>query len=335
MKRFFTGLLLLILAVSLSSCFKEDEPIAPHLPGSAETDTIPMSYNYKFQVYFNLDSGIIVSQNLKTDSDLGFECSPSGWKIILNTADFMKAADLGVVPFGQAQDTAHVTWKFDKSDGNPDSLAFGTWYQVVNGDTVSNNHVYLIDRGFDENANPLGLYQVIFDSLANRKYYFRFASIEGGNTFSGVVSKDETVNYLYYTFSTGGSVKRMEPSKDNYDLLFTQYTTLLYTDIGEPYPYLVTGVLTNRNNVEVAIDTVHEFSTITLSQSLDLQFSKALDAIGYEWKSYDFETGAYTVNSNKTYIIRNNSGVSFKLRFVGFYSNTGEKGYPVIEHQPL
>jgi hypothetical protein len=335
MMRFFTGLLLLILAVSLSSCFKEDEPIAPHPPGSVETDTIPMSYNYKYQVYFDLDSGIVTSQNLKTESDLGFECSPSGWKIILNTADFMKAADLGVVPFGQAQDTTHVTWKFDKSDGNPDSLAISIWYQVVKGDTLSNNHVYLIDRGFDENANPLGLYQVVFDSLANSRYYFRFAKIDGGNIFSGVVAKDETVNYMYYSFSSGGSVKRLEPSKEKYDLLFTQYTTLLYTDIGEPYPYLVTGVLTNRYNVEVAIDTVHEFSSITRPQALLLTYSKALDAIGYEWKNYDFETGAYTVNSKEIYIIRNNVGIYFKLRFVGFYSNTGEKGYPVIEHQPL
>jgi hypothetical protein len=66
-----------------------------------------------------------------------------------------------------------------------------------------------------------------------------------------------------------------------------------------------------------------------------LTYSKALDAIGYEWKNYDFETGAYTVNSKEIYIIRNNVGIYFKLRFVGFYSNTGEKGYPVIEHQPL
>jgi hypothetical protein len=335
MMRFFTGLLILLLAVALSSCFKEDEPITPHPPGSVETDTIPMSYNYKYQVYFDLDSGIVTSQNLKTESDLGFECSPAGWKIILNTADFMKAADLGVVPFGQAQDTAHVTWKFDKSDGNPDSLAFGIWYQVVNGDTVSNNHVYVIDRGFDENANPLGLYQVIFDSLASSRYYFRFASITGGTIYSGVVTKDETVNYMYYSFSSGGSLKRLEPAKEKYDLLFTQYTTLLYTDIGDPYPYLVTGVLLNRNNVEVAIDTIHEFSSITIAQSIQLPFSKSLDAIGYEWKNYDFETGAYTVNSKKIYIIRNNAGIYFKLRFVGFYSNTGEKGYPVIEYQPL
>jgi hypothetical protein len=335
MSRYFFCLSFLLMIVSLSSCFKEDEPVSPHPPGTVKTDTIPMTNNYKFQVYFNLDNDAIVSQNLKTESDLGFECSPAGWKIILNTADFMKVADLGVVTFGQAQDTAHVTWKFDKSDGNPDSMAIGNWYQILNGDTLSNNHVYAIDRGFDENAGPLGLNQIVFDSLAGSRYYFRFAPINGGTISSGVVEKDARVNYMYYSLSSGGSTKQLEPLKDKYDLLFTQYTTLLYTDTGEPYPYLVTGVLTNRNNVEVAIDTIHEFSTITLPQAEMLSFSKSLDAIGYEWKSYNFETGAYTVNSNKTYIIRNNARLAYKLRFVGFYNNTGEKGFPVIEHQPL
>jgi hypothetical protein len=335
MNKLLNILSLVFVAILISSCFKEDELIAPHPPGTVETDTIPMSYNYKFQVYFDLKKGLITGQNIKTESDLGFECGPAGWKIILNTADFMKAADLGVVPFGLPYDTAGLKWKFDKSDGNPDSLAFGTWYTILNGDTLSNNHVYVIDRGFDEDAGSLGFYQVIFDSLAGGKYYFRFAPLTGGNKFSGVVSKNGTINYLYYCFSSGGSPKELEPSKDNFDLLFTQYTTLLYTDAGEPYPYLVTGVLTNRNNVEVAIDTIHEFSSITLLQSSGLTFSKALDAIGYEWKSYNFETGAYTVNSNKTYIIRNDAGLTFKLRFVGFYSKTGEKGYPVIEHQQL
>jgi hypothetical protein len=335
MNRQIPGLLILMLTLFLSSCFKDDEPVLPHLPGTAETDTIPMTNNYRYQVYFSLDSGGIVRRNLKTESDLGFECGSDGWKIIMNTADFMKAADLGIIPFGQPVDTAHLQWKFDKSDGNPDSLAFGTWYQIINGDTVSNGHVFAVDRGFDENANPLGFYQLVFDSVAGGSYYFRFAPIDGGIVSSGVTAKDGSVNYMYYSFSSGGSVKRLEPPKTQFDLLFTQYTTLLFTDEGEPYPYLVTGVLLNRNEVKVAVDTLNDFSAITLQQVKSMEYSGSLDVIGYEWKSYNFVTGAYTVNSNKTYVIRNKSGLYYKMRFVGFYNKAGEKGYPVIEHQQL
>lgn len=325
----------LLSAFLLTSCFKEDEPVTPHQPGSVFTDTIPMTYDYRYQVYFSLAENRMVSRNLKTESDLGFECSANGWKIILNTADFMKAADLGEVPFGQPQDTSHAAWKFDKSDGNPDSLAIGKWYSIVNGDTLSNHHVYAIDRGTDQIASPLGVFQAIFDSLSGGRYYFRLATIGGGQVYSGVVAKDSSVSILYYSYPSGGSEIPLEPPKEDFDLLFTQYSTLLFTDIGEPYPYLVTGVLINRYNTSVALDTVHEFSSITLQEVTGLRYSNALDAIGYEWKSYDFESGAYTVKSNITYIIRNNHDLYFKMRFIGFYNASGEKGYPVIEYQPL
>ena len=76
----------------------------------------------------------------------------NGCQIILNTANFMKVTDIGIVRFGQKQDTTGLVWKFDKSDGDADSNAIGRWFNIVNDDTLSNNHVYLINRGVDENA---------------------------------------------------------------------------------------------------------------------------------------------------------------------------------------
>ena len=70
--RFFPFLLLIIL---LNSCFKNDEAIAPHVKGDVQTDTIPMTINYTYQLYFDLAEGLILSKNNKTISDLGFECS--------------------------------------------------------------------------------------------------------------------------------------------------------------------------------------------------------------------------------------------------------------------
>jgi len=335
MNRIWGILLILAILFIISSCFKEDEQISPHPTGDLKTDTIPMSQNYKYQVYFDLGSGTITSKNIRTNSDLGFECSEGGWKIILNTADFMKVADLGKVPFGEKQDTVSKKWIFDKSDGNPDSLAIGQWFVIKNEDTVSNDHVYAIDRGVNEDGTKLGLYQVIFDSLSGGKYYFRFTEINGGSIYSGIVPKDSTRNYQWFSLDAGGSIKPDEPQRTSYDLLFTQYTTMLYTDLGEPYPYLVTGVLINRYKMNVGIDTVHAFSDINLSDAKQVPLSTALDKIGYEWKYYSFETGAYTMRTDIAYVIRNAKGFYYKLRFIGFYNSKGEKGYPVIEYQAL
>ncbi|MCX6248742.1 MAG: hypothetical protein NTW10_13540 [Bacteroidetes bacterium] len=326
---------LIILSLALHSCFKKDEAVPVHPRGPVKTDTIAMTDTYKYQVYFDLASGTTVSTNIRTASDLGFEGSEEGWKIILNTSDFMKVADLGLIPFGQSHDTSGMKWKFDKSDGSADSLAFGKWFSIINGDTVSLNHVYAVDRGLDNLGIPLGFYQLVFDSLKHGTYYFRSAQLSGNNVHAGSVKKDPSVNFVWYSFSSGGSVVKLEPPKNAYDLLFTQYTTLLYTSVGEAYPYLVTGVLLNRNGVEAIKDSTHNFSTVTLQDVMNTPLSVSLDAIGYDWKTFNFDAGSYTVRTNIFYVIRDKSGYFYKLRFVAYYNNLGEKGYPVVEYQAL
>lgn len=327
-------LTILFPALFLTACFKEDDMIEPHPRGNVKTDTIALTDNYRYQVYFDLDSAGVVRSNVKTTYDLGFECTPPSAKIILNTSNFMKVADLGEVQFGIGYDTVGLKWKFDKSDGNPDSNAIGQWYKVAGSDTVSAKHVYAIDRGLDENGNPLGLYQVIFDSLSSGRYFFRYAPLKGGSAVSAEVQRDKTVSYIYFSLASG-SVENPEPAKNDFDLLFTQYTTLLFTNEGIPYPYLVTGVMLNRHLVVASRDTVHEFSSIDREIAMKASYTGALDAIGYDWKHYDFNSGAYTVNPAFSYLIRSAGGYFYKLRFIGFYNSVGQKGYPVIEYQRL
>ena len=330
-----TGLcLVLIISLVFQSCFKKDEMVSPHPRGDMKTDTIAMTENYLNQVYFSLDSGKTVRTNVKTTTDLGFECSKTGWHVILNTSDFMKAADLGAVTLGAPYDTIGLKMRFDKSDGNPDSTVIGQWFTVSGTDTVSNGHVYAISRGLDEVGNPLGLYQVIFDSLKNNRFYFRYAPLAGGNISRGVVPKDPQVNYIWFSLHSG-SVALAEPPKETYDLLFTQYTTMLYTDQGIPYPYLVTGALLNRYKVEAAVDSAGDFQSITRETAVTMNYSGSLDIIGYDWKYYSFSTGVYTIRPKLSYVIHGVSGNYYKLRFVAFYNKDGLKGYPVIEYQKL
>ncbi|MEI6575414.1 MAG: HmuY family protein [Bacteroidota bacterium] len=327
---FISGIFLL-----LTSCFKEDQMVSRHAPGNVKTDTVAMGQYYKSQVYFDLGKGQSVSTNLKSDFDLGFECGAAGWRVILNTSTFMKAADAGIRPFGQAIDTNGMNFKFDKSDGNLDSLAIGKWFTVQGNDTISNLHVYVINRGLDESGFELGMRQMIFDSLKNSTYYFRIANLNGSSQKSYSIAKEADYNFIYFTPKFGGISKVIEPVKGAYDLIFTQYTTLLYTDLGAPYPYIVTGVLLNRNNVEAVVDSIDSFESVTLSDVKGLPFKNTMDYIGYNWKKYDFAVASYTVNTKLVYIIKDTEGAYYKMRFVGFYNSQGVKGYPVIEFQLL
>jgi hypothetical protein len=324
-----------VLALLITSCFKEDEKVLPHQSGNVTTDTIDLTQNYKYQVYFDLSTNSKVATNLRTDWDLAFECNSVGAHILLNSSCFMKAADCGMIPFAQSIDTAGLHWKFDRSDGNPDSTALLGWVKINGIDTLFPGHVYAINRGLDENGNVLGLRQVVFDGLKQGRYSFRWANINGSAVTSAIVDKDTTVNYVHYSFKNGGGILAPQPVKTQWDMLFTQYSTLLFTSEGKPYPYLVTGVAINQGYVQVAVDSIVSFDKITFETAKDMSFSFALDAIGYDWKYYNFTSGNYTVRFNRTYVIKDNEGFYYKFRFTGFYNTLGQKGYPVFEYQKL
>jgi len=337
MQRIYLTILFAVLSILVSSCFKDDEPITPHAPGDFITDTIPLTDSYKYQVYYCLADSSTVSTNLKDTWDLGFESIYQGWRVILNTSCFMKSAYIEGQAFGSQVDTTGAEWLFNPSDGSADSVAIGKWFTVQGSDTLGTNRLLVIDRGIDFNGNPRGYNQLVIDSLVNGVYYFRIADLNGTNRRSFSISKEKSVNHVLFSISNPTLILH-EPATTAWDLLFTQYTTLLYTDVGDPYPYLVTGVLLNPLIVEVAVDSITPFDNVNFDMAQKMEFTTAVDRIGYNWKVYDFNAGTYTVNSDLIYILRDTKGYLYKLRFIGFYkfnNNKLEKGYPSFEYQKL
>ncbi len=100
-------------------------------------------------------------------------------------------------------------------------------------------------------------------------------------------------------------------------------------------PYQVTGVLLNPNNVTAYKETVVKFEDITYDHVASKTFSNAENFIGYDWKTYDFNTSGYVVNSKITFVIKNTQGIYYKLRFIDFYDDFGVKGTPKFELQRL
>lgn len=334
MFRIFFYFSAILLVFSLTSCFKEDVQVQPHKPGSAFSDTVALTTSYKNQVYYNLREKTQVETSLKVSWDLGFESSANGWRVTLNSSCYMKAALLKNGTFGSPSDTTGTTWHFNPSDGSADTVAITRWFKESSTDTIGNNLLYVIDRGLDERGRSRGLRQFIIDSLKNGTYYFRIASFNGTNAHSYQISKKPGVNNVLFSIDKPAS-EIPEPDNLNWDLLFTQYTTLLFTTAGEPYPYLVTGVVTNTNGVLVAVDSLTGFDKIDYELAQKMKLSVARDRIGYDWKRYDFNSASYTVNPDLVYIIRDTKGFFYKFRFLGFYNNKGEKGYPTFEYQQL
>jgi len=307
------------------SCLKEDTPVPAHQPGNIETVQIEIGYPYLNQVYYDCGTNSVVKINTKYDWDLAFECTPSGFHVLLNTARGMFIANQGNVSFASVTSEVGATWLWDNPNGKLDATAFGDWQNT--------NNVFIVDRQFDANGNHLGYKKIIFQSVDNQIYTFKYADLDGTNEVTYTINKDISRNLIHFNFDNAGQTLFLEPEKNSWDLLFTNH---YHKFSNLPLPFVLTQVLSNvHNNVVVAEDNNNQFFNINLKDTANYTFTNFWDEIGYDWKIRNSQDNSYTINANKSFIIKTTGGLFYKIRFVDFYNNSGVKGYPKFEIQKL
>ena len=314
----------IFLSLILLGCEQNEIPIDPHSMGEIRSNQINMHSDYRKQLFYNLEDNLVIKENLKTDWDLAFESSEEGWHIILNSSRFSKASEITNTNFSDELSISNLSWVWE----HPEGIYSGT----AIGDYRGKESLYVIDRGFYLNGNSAGFKKLKIDSVNKQSYTITYANLDNTDSYTLEIQKDNTTNFQYLSFENN-SIINIEPNKDDWDLIFTQYTHL-YNDPLLPPSYLVTGVLTNYlNNIVIAKDTSSKFEDINYNMLDMYSFSNNQNEIGYDWKTY---TGSgYTINTNITYFIQDGSNRFFKLRFIDFYNSDGEKGYPKFELQEL
>ena len=324
LKNIFIG----ISIVFLFGCEKEELPIAINYPEIFSTQ-ISLESDYRNQVFYNISSDLITSQNIKTDWDICFENSLEGYHVMINSSTFSSVASLENIGFTDLNSISpnSLTWKWDNPNGDLDSLAIG--------DYRLEDKIYILDRGYniDGSFRSPRYKKFIIDTVTDMYYIIRYANIDNSDMLVKQINKDYTTNMIRYSFASDMTFS-LEPNKADWNLLFTQYTAF-FSDTTTP-AYLVTGVLLNTiNGTEAALDSINSFNEITFSNINDYSFSKKQDFIGYNWKEYSLSNQIYTINSNSNYIIKTAENRYFKLRFLDFYNSIGEKGHPTFEAKEL
>lgn len=319
------------MAFILQSCFKEDEKGPSYFPSDLEQDTINVGNLYDQQAYYDLYSMQEKSINDNQDWDLAFVTGEDSWHLLLNSSLMMWAGNTKDTNFALINSAEGLEMNFDVSSGNLDSTAIGEWYYTENDLMYSHQYVYVIDRGINSEGAPLGFKKISLD-IEEFNYIVRYANLDGTEEERIVIEKNGFYNYMHLSFENG--LLKIEPPKNEWSLKFTRYSTILFTDEGEAYPYNVIGVLLNPYMVEASL-TTDNFFDITSANLVDYEYSNSADLIGYAWKEYDFDDGYYTVLPDKTYIIKNNDGFYYRLRFISFYDAQGNKGNIGIEYSRL
>ena len=308
------------------SCIKEELPVPVHVAGDIIVEQVEMGADYNTQIFYNLETTSIVSENLETDWEIAFDCSNTGSNVILNSSIVCSAFNTHNTNFDSIYQIPSSGWDYDDSEGDLDSTAI----------TIdSNNYVYIINLGTSVSGGGIqrSYKKIIINEINNQQYQIRSAFLNGSMDTTITINKDTEVNFLAFSLTTN-KVISIFPNKNSWDLMFTAYTHM-FNEYTPPLPYRVSGVLINRNNTIVAEDTTYNFAEINydlIQNSSILNYSSEINVIGYDWKNY---SGTFTIKDNLNYIIRTNSGLYFKLRFTDFYNDDGIKGCPKFEFQKL
>ncbi|MCS6819519.1 MAG: HmuY family protein [Chitinophagales bacterium] len=327
-------MILCVLLCLHSGCFKE-KPYKPKTgAGNDQRVIIPMTPAYRDLFFFSLKKGQIVRQSNPEHFDLMFENTGQGKMIWLNTSKLMMVKRTGKTSFNDVtyKDTLNKDgWLIDKPDYSPDSNAIGVWWKGTEPNIESDKQVYLIQLGKDLNGNPLGYRKIQIEHYVANTYHVRFAFPDGTDEHLVSITKNGTTCYRYLSFNNGGRLIDVEPSKDEWDLVFLRYTYIFY----DPYylPYLVVGALTNPLYIQAYKDSTLQYEKITLNDVQQERFSSRRDVIGYDWKKYDFTE--YKVNPLITYFIKTSDQRYYKLRFLDFYNEKFERGYPTFVYEEL
>lgn len=321
----------------LNSCFEEDNAVKPYNRGDITSNQVEMGAKYHNQIYFDLSTNTVVSSNLYGIWDLEFQ-SYDSYYIRLNSARIMKAKDLGEVDFASIDGSMkYDDYATDVPSGNKDSMALGKWWTEKDGKIVSKMHTYIIDRGKDEKSIKGGLRKLMILGADNNGYKIVYSELGAKVPDTLFVPRNDKYNFITFSFDSGGVVNNLEPPSNTWDILFTRYTALFDVPGFEVYP--VTGALINTRLCYVSeADSTVDFKEITSKDLANAIFTQKRDEIGWDWKQVDINTGVYTVNPMKKYLIKDTEGFIYKLRFVGFRKVVGgksEQGYPEFEFELL
>lgn len=335
MHKLFNILFFILVILTFSACFEEDEKL-PEYISNLELFELPYSM-YTTNVYFDLSSGEIVHHHENDTWDIAFQTGRNDHRIIANSADLLQMANVGQISFGNYTAlSGEENWVYDASSGVADSSATGNWVDTTAQPWSYTNDLYLLGK---ENGLTYDVIQKVqFVAVDEQQYMILHGSLESAIPDTLIVQKDSTVNFIGYSFRNGNVPVNFEPPKNQWDIVFKQYYTTLYTDDGIATPYNVRGVIINTYNVRVAKDTTSNFETYN-PLIASYEFSNQWDVIGWDWKDVTVDeasnTAIYKADPTKLYIIRDTEGTFFKLHFISFYNNSGVKGFPAFEYITL
>lgn len=311
------------------------------LSGIASTET---GINARNSVYVDMSKNV-QSSVLRTAWDLGFYCSNTDFKVIINhstaaTAIQLNKSDLTAVTAADitslpADTNTLIIGTAALSTVDP---VAGTFASYVSGLVINNvaaadvdNKVFLINRGRGGNIANRDWLKIKITRRTNG-YTVTYGGIADVLFNSYDVVKDASYNFKYLSF-TSSSVT-VEPAKALWDFEWTLTTYTNAAGLPEATPDFV--LINAGGGVTVAEvvfgeDETNNYANFTAAKIDALTFVGTRDAIGTKWRNAATSNeSALNINNDRFYVMKDPAGNVYKLKF-----NGGSRGRPEIEYALL
>lgn len=296
------------------------------------------------QVFIDL-SGQTSKVVAKDTWDLAFS-SGSDFRVALNYATYAMARVTDQTDLAQISDNLVTdTYKNEMVGGqvntqymdDPSGDLTKTAIAEIS-DTDADNMVYVINRGQTDadTDNERGFVKVRI-TKSGSDYIITYGDINDVDNFTSVtVSKSASNDFTYFSFDDG--VVEVTPDNANWDFAMTTFLNE-FPSGDDVYSYKYPDFsITNYGNVKIAKVDVTDDLTYDSYSSTDLANTTLENnrlGIGSSWRSFDFGSFSYAVNSTVFYIIEDTDGNAYKLKFTKMLNDQGDRGYPEFVYELL
>lgn len=329
------SLLMAVLALS-TGCLKEEKA----LPAGGEAPVlIEQGEDYGNTVFFKL--GTAETHSAPVNSwDLAFPADLDSMAVRVNSGKLILAWNSRQAELTDSlPPVTTFDWQTDAPHGQADSTALWGWHDE--SAKRPTGHTFVIDRGSlfhkDDSTRYVCLQILGRDA---ESFTIRWARRGAKEWKEQRVALDRNYTHAYFSFDDGGKTVLVAPTRDRWDLQFTQYI-FPFDELPPPGRwYLVRGALQNvAQGVEAAavtkdFDQFPKYESLTRNDLPRFQFSRRADAIGYDWKYFDLQ-GSYFIRPDNYYLAKDPDGVVYRLRFIDYYDDKGRKGFPQFVYEAL
>ncbi len=303
--------------------------IAPAMGQVTETVSIGSAN----EVYYSLSTGTQSAVNRK-QWDIAFRANRRSASIITNdasgvelyaypktdTSGWAAAADTSGLYGWKKLVNSTTDWETgafcQNQKGHPD-YGWGTYNSTTHD--VMGDSIFIIKLR-DGSFRKLWIMEKF---SADNVFQFKYANLDGTgeNNILFDCNPYATKNFIGYSLSTNQGVDFEPVISTNWDLLFTKY---VYTYPVSGAQQTVTGVLSNYKVKVKKYEPVTPDFLMLAPQVMDSTRSP----IGFDWKTYNYDTGVYDITDSLIYFVQDKSGKIFKLIFTEYVGgSTGRFGF--------